>query len=162
MSVNLDAKKAIVEEIKEKISKSKCLVFVDYSGITVDKDTAMRADFRKSGAEYKVYKNRLVIKALEELGYTGCEKFLEGTTAVAFGYEDEVAPAKILVNAGTEKVKMEVKFGVLYGKVVDAAEIKTLASIPSKEVLVARLLSMLQAPMRGLAVALNAIAEKNN
>ncbi|MBQ3494658.1 MAG: 50S ribosomal protein L10 [Clostridia bacterium] len=162
MNANLEAKQAIVEEIKEKIQKAKTVVFVDYRGITVEADTKMRAEIRKSGAEYKVYKNRLVLRALNELGFEGCEKYLEGTNAVAFGYEDEVAPAKIVVNAKSETCPMEVKFGIYNQKVVDANAVKELASIPSKEVLIAKLLSMLTAPARGLAVALNEIAKKSN
>ena len=79
MSANLDAKKAIVDEIKDKISKAKTIAFVDYRGLTVAEDTAMRAEFRKNGCEYKVYKNRLVLRALNELGLTGCDKVFEGT-----------------------------------------------------------------------------------
>ena len=79
MNANLEAKQAIVEEIKEKIQKAKTVVFVDYRGITVEADTKMRAEIRKSGSEYKVYKNRLVVRALNELGFEGCEKYLEGT-----------------------------------------------------------------------------------
>jgi large subunit ribosomal protein L10 len=122
----------------------------------------MRAEIRKSGSEYKVYKNRLVLRALNELGYTDCEKYLEGTNAVAFGYDDEVAPAKIVVNAKSETCPMEVKFGIYNKQVVDQDAIKALAAIPSREVLVAKLLSMLTAPVRGLAVALNEIAKKSN
>ncbi len=162
MSANLEAKKVLVEEIKDKLQRAKTVVFVDYRGITVDKDTKMRADFRKNGAEYKVYKNRLVLKALNELGYTGCESYLEGTNAVAFGYEDEVAPAKIIADASSDQCAMAVKFGIYNNQIVDANKIKTLASIPSREVLLAQLVGMLSSPMRGLAVCLKAIADKNN
>ena len=162
MSANIEAKQAIVEEIKSKIEKAKTVVFVDYRGITVEADTKMRAEIRKSGSEYKVYKNRLVLRALNELGYTDCEKYLEGTNAVAFGYEDEVAPAKIVVGAKSEACPMEIKFGIYNKQVVDDNAIKALAAIPSKEVLIAKLLSMLTAPVRGLAVALNEIAKKSN
>ena len=162
MSANIEAKQAIVEEIKSKIEKAKTVVFVDYRGITVDADTKMRAEIRKSGSEYKVYKNRLVLRALNELGYTDCEKYLEGTNAVAFGYEDEIAPAKIVVGAKSETCPMEVKFGIYNKQVVDDKAIKALAAIPSREVLVAQLLSMLTAPVRGLAVALSEIAKKSN
>ena len=162
MSANIEAKQAIVEEIKSKIEKAKTVVFVDYRGITVDADTKMRAEIRKSGSEYKVYKNRLVLRALNELGYTDCEKYLEGTNAVAFGYEDEIAPAKIVVGAKSESCAMEVNFGIYNKQVVDSEAIKALAAIPSKEVLIAKLLSMLTAPVRGLAVALNEIAKKSN
>ena len=130
--------------------------------MTVENDTKMRAEFRKNGAEYRVYKNRLVLRALNELGYTGCESYLEGTNALAFGYEDELAPAKIVVNSKNEKCEFPIKFGIYNNKVVDANQIKALASIPTREVLLAQLVGMLSSPMRGLAVCLKAIADKNN
>ena len=102
------------------------------------------------------------VRALNELGFEGCEKYLEGTNAVAFGYDDEIAPAKVIVGAKSESCPMEIKFGIYNKQVVDDNAIKALAAIPSKEVLIAKLLSMLQAPVRGLAVALNEIAKKSN
>lgn len=161
MSANLDAKKVVVEEIKEKIKSAKTLTFVDYRGLTAVEDTALRAAFRKANAEYKVYKNRLLLRALEELGMTGYEAILEGTTAVAFGYEDEVSTAKILVDTIKNTKKMQLKGGILDGKQIDVAMIETLAKIPSKEVLITQLLYVLQSPVRGLAIALDAIANKN-
>ncbi|MCI5797315.1 MAG: 50S ribosomal protein L10 [Firmicutes bacterium] len=162
MSASLEAKKLLVEEIKDKIQRAKSLTFVDYRGLTVEEDTKMRAAFRNAGADYKVYKNRLLLRALEECGITGLESVLEGTSAVAFGFEDEVAPNKIIVDTIKDTQKMQIKGGVLNGQVVDVAMVEKLASIPSKEVLLAKLLFLLQSPVRGLAVALNAIAEKNN
>ena len=161
MSANFDAKKVIVEEIKEKIKSAKTLTFVDYRGLTAVEDTALRAAFRKAEAEYKVYKNRLLLRALEELGMTGYESILEGTTAVAFGYKDEVSTAKILVDTIKETKKMQLKGGILDGKQIDVAMVEELAKIPSKEVLITKLLYVLQSPVRGLAVALKAIADKN-
>lgn len=160
MSANLNAKKELVEEIKSKIKKAKTVVVADYRGITVEQDTALRANFRKSGAEYKVYKNRLVLRALNELGFTGCENYLEGTNAIAFGYEDEIAPAKIVAGAKTENCEFQIKFGIYNGQVVDANAVKQLASIPPREVLLAQLVGMLSSPMRGLAVCVKAIADK--
>lgn len=159
MSANLDAKKAIVDEIKDKISKAKTIAFVDYRGLTVAEDTAMRAEFRKAGCEYKVYKNRLVLRALNELGLTGCDKIFEGTNAVAFSFKDEVSACKILADTIEKTKKMEIKGGVSNGAVVDANMIKTLASIPSKEVLLTKLLFLLQSPVRSLAVCLDQVAK---
>ena len=161
MSANLEAKQKLVEEIKEKLQKAKTVVFVDYRGLTVEQDTKLRVDFRKSGSEYKVYKNRLVLRALNELGYTGCESYLEGTNAVAFGYEDELAPARIVAGVKSDKCAFNVKFGIYNNNIVDANEIKKLASIPTRKVLLAQLVGMLSSPMRGLAVCLKAIADKN-
>ena len=161
MSANFDAKKVLVEEIKDKINSAKTLTFVDYRGLTAVEDTTLRAAFRKAGAEYKVYKNRLLLRALEELGMTGYESILEGTTAVAFGYEDEVSASKILVDTIKSTKKMQIKGGVLNGKQIDVAMVETLANIPSREVLLTKLLYLLQSPIRGLGVALKAIADKN-
>lgn len=161
MSANLDAKKQVVAEIKDKIKKAKSLTFVDYRGLSSVEDTSLRKSFRDAGGEYRVYKNRLVVKALEELGYKGFDKVLEGTNAVAFGYEDEITPNQILVKFIEANKKLELKGGLLDGKQIDAKMCEMLAKIPSKEVLLTKLLFLLQSPMRGLAVSLNAIAEKN-
>ena len=171
MSANREAKIALVEEIKNKIKSAKSIAFVDYRGINSSEDTKMRKAFRQAGADYKVYKNRLMLIALNDLGITGCEKFLEGTTAVAFSNSDEVGAAKVLVDTINETKKMEIKFGILNVNVVDAKAVEALAKLPSKDVLIAKLLGMLKAPAtglvsvlsapaRGLAVALNAVAEK--
>lgn len=172
MSANFEAKKQLVEEIKEKFSKAKTIAFVDYRGITVEEDTAMRRQFRENGCEYKVYKNRLMFKALSDLGIECPENYLEGTTAVALGYEDEVTPAKIVTDTAQKTKKLAIKFGILNGACVSAKDIEALAKLPSKEELIAKLLGtlnntasslcrVLSAPTRGLAVALNAIATKN-
>lgn len=160
MSANLEAKKVIVEEIKEKINKAISLTFVDYRGLTVEEDTKMRTELRKSGVEYKVYKNRLLLKALDELGLTGYNDILEGTTAVAFGMNDEVSAPKIIVETSEKTKKMKVKGGILNGARIDTAMVEQLAKIPSKEVLISKLLYLLQSPVRSVAIALNAIAEK--
>lgn len=171
MSANFEAKKQLVEEIKEKFSKAKTLAFVDYRGLTVEEDTAMRRKFRENGCEYKVYKNRLMLKALSDLGIECSANYFEGTTAVAIGYEDEVAPAKIVCDTISNTKKMAIKFGILNGVCVSAQNIEALAKLPSKEELIAKLLGtlnnpitglcrVLQAPTRGLVVALNAIATK--
>ena len=171
MSANLEAKKLIVEEIKNKISSAKSIAFVDYRGLTVKEDFKMRKAFREAGGEYKVYKNRLMLRALNELGITGCDKFLEGTTAVAFSNKDEVAIPKILLETAKETQKLQVKFGIVDGKAIDANAIETLAKLPSKETLVAMLLGLLQtparntvcvlsAPARGLVTALSEVAKQ--
>lgn len=171
MSANLEAKKQIVEEIKSKISSAKSVAFASYNALTVQEDTNMRREFKKNGSEYKVYKNKLLLLALNELGINGAEEYLHGTTAVAFSYDDEVSGAKILCETAEKSGKLSVKFGLLNGNFVDGEEIKALAKLPSKEVLVAKLLGtlnapisalarVLSAPMQGLAIALKAIAEK--
>ena len=160
MSANLEAKKVLVEEIKEKIKSAISLTFVDYRGLTVEEDTKMRKELREAEVEYKVYKNRLLLRALDELGYTGYNDVLEGTTAVAFGLKDEVSGPRIIVNTIEKSKKMQVKCGMLNGNRIDASMVEQLAKIPSKEVLISKLLYMLQSPVRSVAIALNAIAEK--
>lgn len=160
MSANLEAKKVLVEEIKEKIKNAVSLTFVDYRGLTVEEDTKMRSELREAGVEYKVYKNRLLLIALDELGYTGFNDILEGTTSVAFGMKDEVSGPRIIVKTSKNAKKMSIKAGILNGERIDAKMVEQLAEIPSKEVLISKLLYLLQSPVRSVAIALNAIAEK--
>ncbi len=171
MGANLEAKKLIVDEIKDKLSKSKSVTFVDYNALTVAEDGQMRKAFKENGAEYKVYKNKLLLLALNELGINGVEEYLHGTSAVAFSYDDEVSGPKITCETAEKTKKLTVKFGLLDGKIVDSKEIEALAKLPSKEVLIANLLRTLNAPItglarvviapvEGLARALNAIATK--
>ena len=161
MSENLELKKVVVDEIKAHAQNSKAIVLVDYKGITVAQDTALRNTFRESGVVYKVYKNKLLKRAFEELGITFEDGVLEGPTAVAFSTEDVVAPAKIAVDNAKVVKTMKVKSAYVEGKILNEKVIKELAAIPSKEVLVAQLLGMLTSPMRSLAVALSEIAKKN-
>ena len=151
-------KEQVVAEIKDKFERSKSLVFVEYAGTTVAQVTDLRNQIRKANAEYKVYKNKLMQRALSELNIE-CPA-LEGTTAVAISYDDEVAPAHVVVNAGKDNANLKVKFGVVNGKVVDESYVKTLAHIPSRDVLLAQLVGMLKAPIRNLACTLKAVADK--
>ena len=151
MSANLEAKKLVVDEIKDKLSKAKSVTFVDYKGLTVAEDTAMRRELKKNGAEYKVYKNKLMLLALNELGIKSAEQYLNGTTAVAFSYDDEVSGAKIACESATKTKKLTVKFGLLNGNFVESKEIEELAKLPSKEVLIAKLLGTLNGPASALA-----------
>ena len=160
MSSNLEAKKELVAEIKDKLSRAKCVVFVDYRGLNVAQDTEMRTEFRKNNSDYKVYKNRLVLRAANELGISGLEEHLQGTSAIAFGYEDEVSAAKIVSQVGEKTKMLSIKCGLLNGKLISSDEVKTLAKIPSREELIGKLLFIFQNPMRSLAVAINEIAKK--
>lgn len=160
MSANLEAKKELVAEIKDKLSRAKCVVFVDYRGLNVAQDTEMRTEFRKNNSDYKVYKNRLVLRAANELGISGLEEHLQGTSAIAFGYEDEVSAAKIVSQVGEKTKMLSIKCGLLNGKLISSDEVKTLAKIPSREELIGKLLFIFQNPMRSLAVAINEIAKK--
>ncbi len=153
-------KAAQIEEIKEKIGKCGAFVVVDYKGISVADDTKLRSDFRKNDVEYRVLKNRLVLRALSELNIGGFEGHLEGPTAIAFAYGDPLAAAKVVSeNAKTVKA-IEIKCGLMDGAYIDAETVAKLAAIPSKEVLLAQLLGLLQSPLSGLARAVQQIAEK--
>ncbi len=156
----LKLKKEQVAQIEDKIKRSAGIVIVDYRGITVEEDTALRAGLREAGVEYKVIKNRLLLKAFNNTGYEGFDKVLEGPTAVAFSYDDATAPARIISEKGKKLNKLAVKGGVVENQIMDAAGINKIANIPSKNVLLGQLLGLLTSPMRGLAVALNEVAKK--
>ncbi len=160
MSTNLDAKKVAVADIKKLVADAKSIVLIDYRGITVSQDTALRKTMRENNVVYKVLKNTLFKKALEELNISGLDEALNGTTAFAFGLDDETAAPRVIKNAMKEYTTLQVKAGVLGTKAITEAEVKTLANIPAKEQLVAQLLYVLNAPVSGLARALKAIAEK--
>lgn len=155
-------KEQLVNEVAEKIAKAKSIVLVNHCGLTVEQDTALRVDMRKADVEYKVIKNTILVRAFEKAGYTGFEKVFEGPTAVAFSYEDTVAGAKIVVENGTKTKMLEIKGGVIEGKIASIEEIKVLASIPAKPVLIGQLLGLLTSPMRGLAVAISEVAKKQS
>lgn len=155
------AKEALVDEVAEKIKKAKSIVLVNHCGLTVEQDTALRVDMRKANVEYKVIKNSILLRAFEKCGLTGYEKVFEGPTAAAFSYEDTVAGAKIAVENGDKTKKLELKGGVIEGKAATIEEVKVLASIPPKPVLLSQLLGLLTAPMRNLAVVLSEIAKKS-
>lgn len=157
-SAALELKKQAVEEIKAKIQAAPSIVIIDYKGLTVKQDTELRATLRKGGVEYRVLKNRLVQRALNELGYTEFDKHLEGPTAVAFAsLTDVVAPAKILQEAAKKySDKIAIKCGMVDATYIDASEVNALASLPPKEQILAKLLGCLQAPISNLAYALNA------
>lgn len=161
----LEAKKAVVQEIKSHLENSKSVVFLNYQGINVEQDTTLRKGFREKDVVYKIYKNRLIKIALDEMGITGYDpNFLEGSTAVAFG-KDEVAPASVLFKMKGEfrpkdKEFLAPKFGLMGHDIVDATKVEALSKIPPREVLIAQLLGMLNAPVAALARALDAIAKK--
>ena len=167
----LQAKEAVVGDIKEKIEKAQSVVLLDYRGLTVEQVTNLRDQMRKAGIEYKVIKNTMLTRAANELGITGTEELFQGPTACAFGYTDPAAPAKILVDFIKKVKKTEIKGGMLEGKVVGVDQINYLAELPSKEVLIAKLMGSMNAPItnfvgvlsgvpRALVCALNAIREQ--
>ncbi|WP_127837512.1 50S ribosomal protein L10 [Clostridium prolinivorans] len=160
MSKNLELKKAKVVEIKEKMQKAQGIVFAKYQGLTVEEDTELRRKLREAGVEYKVYKNTLTTLAAKELGFDGIINYLEGPVSVAFGYDDATAPARILNDFAKDHKKLELKAGIVEGTIYDTEGVKKLASIPSREVLIAKLLGSFKAPLSNLVYLLNAISEK--
>ena len=160
MSANLEAKKNQVEEIKNLINSSKSVVLVDYKGITVSDDTALRKSLRENGVVYKVVKNTLFKKACEQLNISGLDEALNGTTAFAFSGEDETLAPRLVKKAMKDYSTLSIKAGLYNGNAIDEKAVSTLASIPGKEQLVAQLLYVLNAPVASLARAFKAIAEK--
>ena len=156
----LEQKAGVVSEIKERFENAKSVVAFDYRGLSVAEVTELRRKLRETGAEYKVYKNTLVTIAAKELGLDGIVEFLEGPVSIAFGYDDATAAARILNDFAKDHKKLELKAGVVEGVVYDKAKIEQLASIPSKEVLIAKLLGSIKSPLSNLAYLLNAIKEK--
>ena len=160
MNNNRTLKEAKVAEIKEKLQKSQAVVLADYQGLTVEDDTQLRKNLREAGVEYKVYKNTLVILAAKELGLDSISEYLEGPVSIAFGYEDATSAARILNDFAKTHKKLELKAGIVEGEVFNKEKVEQLASIPSKEVLIAKLLGSIKSPLSNLAYLLNAIKEQ--
>ncbi|MDD3193137.1 MAG: 50S ribosomal protein L10 [Oscillospiraceae bacterium] len=159
----LQAKQEVVVQLKNELNGAVAGVLVDYKGITVADDTKLRRELREAGVDYAVVKNTLLRRALEGTEYSEMASVLENTTAFAVSHEDPVAAAKILSKfAENSKDGFSVKAGFVEGKVLDAAGVTALAKLPSREQLLVQLLSVLNGNIRGLAIALNAIVEKEN
>lgn len=157
----LEQKKQLVDELAEKLKNATTGVVIDYKGISVAEDTALRREFREANVEYIVVKNNMLKLAAEKAGITGLEPVLEGTTSLALCVEDAIAPAKIAAKYSDElKAIFNIKAGFMDGKVMTAEETIALGKLPSKEQLLGQLLSVLNGNLRGLACALNAIAEQ--
>ena len=156
----LDAKKQAVAEMVEKLQKAQAGVLVDYRGLTVSEDTDLRNKLRAAGVEYKVVKNTLTRFAAKQVGFEELDPILNGPTSLAISYDDPVAPAKVLAEFAKENENLEIKSGFLDGKVISLDEIKTLASTPSKDVLIAKIMGSLNSPVSSLARVLQAIVDK--
>jgi large subunit ribosomal protein L10 len=149
-----------VEEIATKLRESQTTVVADYRGLTVAQVTELRKQLREAGVEFKVYKNTLARLATAKEGLTELDQHLLGPNAIAFSKDDVIAPAKILVDFAKKNEKLEIKGGVIEGKVVGPDQIKALAALPSREGLLSMLLSVLQAPIRNFALAVKAVADQ--
>lgn len=148
-------KEVILEELRQKFNHSRVAVLADNRGLTVAAMTKLRRRMREKGCELKVAKNTLTLKVAREQGLGGLESCLEGPTIIAFSSEDLVAPAKVFTDFIKEtKAPIEVKGGVLEGRAIDAKAVRELADLPPREVLLARVLGGMQAPMYGFASVL--------
>lgn len=156
----VEEKKKVVEEIKDKIEKAKSVLIINYSKISVSEDTQLRREFRKNNVDYKVYKNTMVRRAFNELGVKDFDKELNGTTSIAFGADVNTA-ARITVEQ-SKKIQDKIipKCGYIDKTYADKATVLQLASIPGREVLLAKLMGSLKAPITKFAMLLKAIAEK--
>lgn len=152
----LEKKKQQVEALSEKMKNSCAGVLVDYKGISVEEDTKMRRELREAGIEYTVVKNTLLGMAAEKAGISGLEGYLNGTTSIALSEGDYVAAARIINKAAIEGKKISIKAGFIDGAVIDETGVKELADLPPREVLVAKALGGLNAPITGLVYVLNA------
>ena len=155
----LKEKQQIVAELTEKIKNAATGIFVDYRGLTVAQDTELRAKLREANVEYKVIKNTLCRFAVDELGMNELDSILNGPTSLAVSVEDPVAPAKILADFAKDNEQLEIKAGFMDGKVLSMDEIKTLASTPSRDTLIAKIMGSLNAPASDLVRLLQAIVD---
>ena len=163
MSEAIIAKKAqLVTEVAEQFKNASSVVVVDYLGITVEEATNLRAELRKAGVQFAVVTNSILSRAAKEAGLEGMDDIFKGPSAVAFSNEDVVAPAKILADFAKKVEALEIKAGVVEGKVSSKEEIEALAKLPSREGLLSMLLSVLQAPVRNTALAIKAVADQKD
>lgn len=148
-------KVAMIAELNKTLKESKGMVLVDFRGIKVAQDTKLRRKMREAGVDYSVIKNNMASIAAKEAGIEGLDNYLKGPLAMVSSAKDPVAPAKLISEFMKENRVMEIKGGLVEGKVINAEAVKALASLPSREVLLARLLGSMQAPITGLVTVLN-------
>ena len=159
MSKNRELKEQAVAEIKERFEKAQGIVVIDYRGINVEQVTALRKQFREAGVEYVVLKNTLVQRVADEMGESGLDNVLTGPNAFAFGYDDPVTPAKVITEfiTKTKCEHLEIKAGVVEGKVIDPEGVKALASLPSKGSMI---VGVLAAMLRSVLYVLDSIRKQ--
>lgn len=156
----IEQKQVIVNEIKEKMEKSTSVVMVDSRGLTVEQDTVLRKQLRDAGVDYKVYKNTMVHFAIQGTQFEGLDQYLSGPSAFAFSYEDTTTAAAILNKVAKDVKILEFKAGVIEGVVYDAEGMKLVADIPSREVLLSKLLGSFKSPMSSFARVIDQVAKK--
>lgn len=157
----VEQKQVVVNEIKEKLAKAASVVVVDARGLTVEEDTQLRKTLREAGVDYKVYKNTMVTLAVEDTEFEGLAQYLEGPSAFAFSYGEATTAAGILDKAAKTLPNLEFKAGVIEGTVYDAAGMKAVAGIPSRDVLLSKLLGSFKSPIASFARVIKQIAEKD-
>lgn len=157
----LEKKQQIVADLAAQIKESAAGVIVNYQGITVDTDTAMRKELRTAGVKYVVSKNTLTGRACDEVGYGALKEHLNGMTAIAISKDDPVAAAKILKKYADKVESFNILAGYVDGAVIDAGTVGTLADIPSKETLIAKFLGSIRSPLYSFAYVLQAVVDKN-
>ena len=153
------AKSKLVDEVADKFKDAVSIVVVSSRGLTVEQDTELRKNLREAGVELKVIKNGILRRAAEKAGYEGLNENFVGPSAVAFSNEDAVAPAKVIADFAKTADKLEIKAGVIEGKLSSKEEIAAIAALPSRDGLLSMLLSVLQAPIRNVAYAVKAVAD---
>ncbi|MBQ6363491.1 MAG: 50S ribosomal protein L10 [Oscillospiraceae bacterium] len=156
----VELKQPVVQEIAEKIDGAQSIVLVDHRGLTVAQDTELRRQLREAGVTYKVYKNTMMNFAFKGTVFEGLSDLLNGPSALAISKEDATAPARVLCNFAKTADKLEIKGGVVEGKVYDAAGIAAVSTIPSREELLSRLLGSMQSPIANFARVIKQVAEK--
>ncbi|MBR6665201.1 MAG: 50S ribosomal protein L10 [Lachnospiraceae bacterium] len=157
----IEIKQPIVEEISAGIKDAQSVVLVDYRGLTVEEDTELRKQLRAAGVVYKVYKNTMMNFAFKGTDFEGLAPYLNGPSAMAYSTTDATAPARVIAEFAKKAKALEIKAGVVEGNVYDAKGMEAIASIPSRDVLISRLLGSMQSPMANFARVINQIAEKN-
>ena len=160
MSKNLEIKKGVVADIKEKFEKAQSAILVDYRGLNVAEVTELRNQLRKAGVEYAVLKNTMINLAVKDMNLDDMKPHLEGPTAVAFGYEDAVAPAKILSEFAKKNKNVTIKCGMCDGAYIDEKGVQALANTPSREVLIAKIMGSMMSSVSKFVYALEAIRKK--
>jgi large subunit ribosomal protein L10 len=152
--VKIDEKKRIVEELHEKFSKSEVVILTDYKGLDVDTINDLRKKLRESQIQYQVVKNSLLVRASKDTDVELIKDNFKGPSAIALSFEDPVSPAKVLTKFAGENEKLEIKVGVMNGKVLDISAIKALSALPSREVIIGQLLSVMNGVPTGFVRAL--------
>ena len=153
--MKIDEKKKIVEDIRKRFLESKVVILTDYKGLDVEKINELRRKLKQSGVEYKVVKNTLLVRASEETDISLIKDSFKGPSAVALSCDDPVTPAKILTEFADEHESLEIKVGVMNGKILDLTAIKKLSALPSREALLGSLLSVMSGVPSAFVRALN-------